>query len=769
MEQPTSGPDPGEVDRGWEQAAQEHFGVTHLNLPPRLLDDGSPNPEHFRALSSLLNTAGQSQIYGDGEKAAAARKINLNHQLTALDRSCVLHGFDPKHIMDARTQAEKALDAANKLQKTPREMLEAMDEELDALEAAMEQADTLCKKEIDEICDSTMEKAKLRGDSDPKAWRVRIERVRRLKDRARHDFPKRSRVCDRRAYEAAHLLRYLVYVGRSSSGRGDGASAVYKIYPHMARVSVGIWEAENGVAFEKGLARKGRIRYEGCIIEMGPGFGKTTLVNHWAARRISESPRDTGIFLHAVESVAKESLGFVANYFKDDNEGGRRNLSLFPGLRVYRNNTGELHMDTPNRTKTPTAQATGVGSAGLGKDHLWQIYDDVVPQDDVDQETERKRRYSRIVNTWMSRLRGDEHFWLYTGYPWHRDDATMRLENDARRESERVAKLIRSGQKMAKAKVAVRVIRIPCGGPDSVPKFKSICPEMKDSSYLRGVYHRDRHGYSANYRLQPLDEAMRLVSRLRLYDPADEDHIEFARGAVNHLSLDPTATNHGRGDKAGVMLLAQGELKVPPQQEGTIAFEKRIRVLDVHEIGATQTELTNFFGDYAQTARIDYVHVETRSGFVATAEMIENTYGIDVIRYDPTNKKKGDRLRAVAPMLNDGNAHLGVRACVELPGRRDDEGRIVPDYERYSRLYEQILDFGVVQDDHLVDCLTQVLIYLAPHMDIGLGAISEQVKRAQEIESQVVQAKRKLFEEANRGDDSKDPGQEEVEFFSSWN
>ena len=764
------GPDPGGGDgggAGWEQLAQKHFGITHLSLPPRLLEDGSPNPEHFRAQSALITSAGLGQIFGTGDAADSAKKININHQTQALERSCVLHGFDPKHIMDARTDAEKALDAANRLQQAPRGLLEELDDELDALEKAFDAADKGCLEEIKRRMQRGDAPKSARGAQDPKAWCVRLLRVRRLRERARHAIPDKTPPQFHKSVEAAHLLRYMVYVGRSSSARGQGAKTVYQIYPHLCEKSVGIWEAEHGVAFVDGHCHKGMIAYEGVMIEEGPGFGKTTIVNHWAARRMSQSPRDTGVFLHAKAEKAKESLGFVANYFRRDNEGGRRNLSLFPDLKVYRDNSDELHMDVPNRTKTPTAQATGVGSAGLGSDHLWQIYDDVVPQDDAEQETERKRRYSRIQGTWMTRLRGKESFWLYTGYPWHKDDATMRLEKLARTEADRVRQAIRSGQKLATAAVNIRVIKIPCGGPNSVPKFKSICPEITSPAKLRSIYHRDRAVYAANYQLVPLDEAMRVIAALRFYDPPSEEHLAFARRSINHLSFDPAATNHDRSDKAGIALLGEGDIDVG-LEGGVRQFERRLRVLEGWQIGATQNELVDWFGENVTALRVDRVHVETRGAYVATADMIENEYGVEVTRYDPTNRKKGDRLRASAPMLNDGNKHLGMRACVEFPGKVDEHGNIGPDYARYGALYEQFLDFGTVQDDHLVDSITQVCIELAPTMDIGLGAVSEQVKQVKEQVGELQQRKKDMLHDLRRRRDE-DASKEEMEFFSRWN
>jgi len=751
----------GGGDRDWEALSRERFGIEHLELPPRLDASGNPNPEHFRAIAMLISSAGLGQLYGDPDKAAELRRINLNHQITALERSCSLHGFDPKHIVDARSQAEKALDAAEKLQRIPRSDLELLDDEIEALEDAMDTADELCVREVEDRLRNSLDRFKdLRGDSSPKAWRARIGRIRRLKNRARHDIPKGTPRDRRDGVDAAHLLRYMIYVGRSSAVRGEGPKLVYKVYPHMAYVSVGLWEAEKRVGFVDGEVVRGAIPYEGVIVQMGPGFGKTTIVNHWAARRMSRSPRDTGVFLHAKEDKAQESLSFCANYFTRDNEGGRRNLALHPGLRVYRKNTEMLHLDCENRTKSPTAEATAVMTKGLGSDHLWQLFDDCVPQSDAEQETERKRRYDRIHGTWFTRQRGNEAFWIMTGYPWHKGDALCRLEDLARREAQRVARHRQQGQSAAREAVFIRVIKLPCGGPESSPKFRSICPEIASPAKLRSVYVRSADVYAANYQLKPRDEASRIIARLRFYDPRDGEHERFVRTSINHLSLDPAATNHGRGDKAGTMLLGQGDVRT---EEG---IERRLRILTAEEIVATQTELVNFLAAFCQKARVDYVHCETRSGFVATAEMIENRFGIDVIRYDPGRRSKGERLRAVAPMINDGNAHLGARACVEFPGRRDDDGRLVPDVERYGALYEQVLDFGTAAQDHLVDCLTQVCNYLMPQMDVGLGALSDRVREAVDEESHLIRARRELLEKARNPDRKRDRDREETEFFA---
>lgn len=750
-----------------ESVISEHFGIEHLEMPPRRCEDGSPNPEYHRFVFDLITKAQLAQLFGKGAGADSARKININHAMMAAKEACRLDGFEPKHISDVRSQAEKALDAAEQLKNCPSELLEIADEEIDALLASMDQADREAVKQGRERLEKNGGNlGSLRGQANPKAWCARLMLVKWLRERVRNDKLGRKEHSQYKPFiQAANLLRYMIYVGRSSAVRGDGASAVYRVYPHMVKAAIDIWEAEYKIGYENGRVEYDCIPYSGILLEMPPGHGKTTIVNHWAARRISRHPKETGLFLHAKAEKACDSLRQVADYMDAASASGRRNRALYDKLQVKQNKHGTLRMDVPNPPKSPTAEATGVMSAGLGADHLWQIYDDVVEQSDVEQETDRKRRYDRITGTWMTRLRGDQSFWIYTGYPWHKDDATMKLEKKAREEAERVAKLQSQGRHLASSAVYIFVSKQRCGGPKGVPKFKPLCKELVSQARLRATYHMDASVYASNYMLQPLEDSARIVRKLRLYDPESAEHIRFVGSSINHLSVDPAATSKPTSDKAGIMLIGEGVIHYTDPVSGVEMVEKRARILACHEIHANQSDLVDWCGEFIQAARVDYVHVETRSGYHATAEMFENKFGLDVIRYDPKNMKKSERLRLVAPMLNDANAKLGLRACVEFPGKRDPDGNIIPDYENFGDLYEQILDFGVTADDHLVDCLTQVCNEMSTRMDIGLGAATAQVRAVEQEYGRVESAKRDLFKRL-KDKTPKDEGQEEWEFFS---
>src|SRR5690606_27760932 len=119
---------------------------------------------------------------------------------------------------------------------------------------------------------------------------------------------------------------------------------------------------------------------------------------------------------------------------------------------------------------------------------------------------------------------------------------------------------------------------------------------------------------------------------------------------VRRLSIDPSATNSEKSDKAGVVYLGEGFVTWR-DKNGVVHEEKRIRILDAFEIRANQSEIVEHARTYTRDHPTDYVHIETRAAFHATAELWQSRWGTDVIRHDPTNQKKGVRLKSCAPML----------------------------------------------------------------------------------------------------------------------
>lgn len=542
----------------------------------------------------------------------------------------------------------------------------------------------------------------------------------------------------------------MIYVGRSSlsTGLGEGgASSVFKIGFHHAKIAVDIWRAETGthIGMPMGedldpyhpepVIKKGAFQCDGAIVICPPSHGKTEEASHWCARRISENPYEQGWVVHAQAKQAENILGYVSNYFDITTAQGRRNRALFPSVPYVfkKRNNRVFWLDLPHKTKQPTMSAAGVRAKVSGSDASFILFDDPVDQRETEQDAERERTYSLMQGTWLTRLRGQKGkgdkrgtFHLTTTTLWHPDDANCR----------RIA--LAKEKQDTSAFLPLLVSRQGCGGPNSVPPFKPLWPEMYGQQYLRRKYAEMRSPtlYSAAYMSDPVAEARKIIRKIRLYDPAHPDHARFLQIAKFYLSLDPAATNREGADKAGIVYGGLGELaweEISDDGTQVMSTEMRFRVLDAHQIHATQSELVEHAFGLCLVNKVDHVVAETRSGYVAVAEMFENMHGIKPIRIDPGNKSKEIRLRSAAPMLEDGNSDSGLRAVVEFPGKRDETGKIVPD-EKFHFLYDQILNFGFCSDDHCVDAVTQVVNYLASDLGVGRGIASriaqQQVERA---------------------------------------
>lgn len=686
-------------------------------LPPRV-KNGRPNPDHYREKYALVNDLMLSALK-NGDKIP----FNYESAIGGIDKEAKAAGFDPKALQETRTPEQVIADAVSRLLDAPASVWELLDDEIDAVEKAMLQADNMCGEIITDRIDE--EEDKTLG----KDWRRRLARIKRLRDRARNRIPalngygKKPLREDRPHYESAWVLRLMVYVGRSNMADLANAApskSVYMIGRHHAEMAVAYWEAKEGVHY--GVPEgsdspfveimRGAIEYKGCFLACPPGHGKTEVGRMIEASRFAENPKRQLLINHAQSKEAEKNLGYLRSLFELDNPAGRRFYSLF-GLKLKQGNQQKFELELPVKLRQPSGWAGGVKAKVSGANASDQWWDDPVDQKEAEQETERKRTFDLLNGTWLTRMRGDG-FVLATFTPWHHDDAMMRFVD-----------LARNGKAMYRVKIQ------KTGGPrDSVP-FKPVWPEMYPARKLREIYDRMRNPslFSAAYMMNPKPEEMRIVKRLRLYDPMSPEHGQFLDNCVKYLSLDPAATRGERSDRAGVLYAGCGAVAIEKLVDGkpVHGVEKRVRILDFEAISATQADLVNYTVNLCRARPVDYVMVETRSGYVGTAEMFENYHGVDVRRLDPKNRSKEERLRAAAPALEDGNSEVGFRAVVEFPGVYNDAGILVLN-ERFKQLADEILDFGACPTDHGVDALTQLVIDLSPELGIGTGgSVSRQI------------------------------------------
>lgn len=668
--------------------------------PPRYLG-AKPNLDHLRWAYRQINKL--SLDVATGKKLAMPDGYNLGQAEKLLDSEAKnIHGVNAKHLRDARSDAQVLEEAARVYQETPDSIFEWTDKMIDEMERQMDRADLHCAERMGGT--GTLSESNAKLEAIKKKCSEQLCRLRILRTRARTAFAPGTKKSDEPYFTAAHLLRFGVYVGRSPQGHGPGS--VFRVAEHHADMAFRTYEAENRRCWWQG--RWDEQEVEGIMLVIPPGHGKTAYGIHRQVLRSCQNPRRRVIVIHANIDEAAKNVQFVGAYFDSGEAPGRRVRSLFPELPALRQrNQSQIVFELPEVQRQPNYKAYGLhaNAAGADCDELWQ--DDLIDQKIAEQEMERKRAFDRVNGTWERRKRGKRALTFITCTLWHHDDPNSRLIELTKNQKTRFRILIKR-----------------CGGPDSTPPFKPLWPEEYPAAKLKTIYGQMRNPrlYSACYECNPTPDGLRKVKRLAYYLPGDPTHQRFLARALFYLSLDPTATNRERSDRAGLVYVAMGDV-ITDGPGNTRVMDRRLRIIDARQFHATQTEGVNEVCAFALTNMVHYVIAETRSGFNATAEMLE-ARGMDVIRHDPKNRKKELRLGDVAPMLDDSLREKGFPgAVVEFPGRLSDDGKIVKDNESTLHwLEQQILEFGNVAEDHAVDALVQVCKEVGHELAVGEGS-----------------------------------------------
>lgn len=703
---------PDDMQADWVQA---------LNLPPvpQAKVGGKVNPEHYRIRLAHVNLVAEAAV-----KRGLAIPFNIEAITKMIEREASMAGLDAISIQDARSEGDKIIAAVTRLldEGDKDAIFEATDEEIDILIKRMAEvvedpqrgAESIIWKRMMNTTDvaglierdkKKKEEARQRG----KKWLNRLRGVKRLREYARHPIPPhRVKECKDNdvlyaAWEATHVIRYMLYIGRSSTlpykTETGHVTNIYRIGRHHVRFAVDTYEARTGLDYVDGKVKlRGTRPCKGVILIAPPGHGKSEFASHYLALEICLKPTTQALYIHAIADKAQEQKAHVARLFSRDTSAGRRNLSIWPiVLDKTDNNKTKMRVKLPERTKSPTITSTGIMAAQLGVDTNLQILDDIVPQSDVDQPTERKRRFEILSGTFGTRQRGVDTFRVVIGTFWHHDDALSNLWKLSEKSSDLYVNSMQA-----------------TGGPNTSPPFEPLWPEVFPASDLRRRFeemNRNISLWSANYQGNPITEESRLIRSLAYYDPDTMDHNEFMASSVFHVSVDPTATNKETADKAGLVYVAVGEVAATTVVDGvaTTAYQTRARIIDYKDIRVNQVELADTVAKYTMMRPVFQVHVETRGGYQATADILQNKWGIEAVRHDPGPRAKEQRLKQCAGII-DGSL-LGLAPLVEFPGVLMSDGKCGPD-NRHKDFYAQFLDFGFAKDDHCVDATTQLLNYL---------------------------------------------------------
>lgn len=699
-------------------AAQSILGILAqwkpLPLPPPTIGN-KPNPAYFQAKYQLANDLNLRAMQ------SGTMIPGYDSTMSGIAREVKIAGFDEKSIQDQRSDAEKLRSAYDAMREQPLDVLTMLDSEVQLLEEGFEKAFEVVGRQYDKVSGQRpgegVSEYELRIAQGKKASGL-MRRIIRLRKKIRNpraaypDDPRRADIA-----EACRPLWFMLYVARTNEkaqaqqlANGE-LSYVLRIGEHHGGLALAHWIARNHVRFRDLMAHKVEHPYQGMVGQRPPGHGKSEFAMACTALEACIRPTMQGVYLHAVKEQAEDALKYIAQMLGEDSEAGLRRRAMYPDIQIERSNTKMLQLRLDTKLKSPTLRASSTSTKALGSNVDWLVIDDAVPKSDRDQPAERERRKSNIGGTWMSRLRGGGGYVMIIGTVWHPDDYLAGMIREA--EAGKGNFLLTKGV---------------TGGPNSNPPFYPLWPEVYPASTLKRLYEtiKDPEIWACNYEGNPTPESTRVIHNLRYYDPLSTEHADFLASAQFHISSDPTATNRENSDKAGLVYAAFGEIVVTTSQD-TVLAETRLRLIDATEQHWSQVQLADGIAAYAATRPTSMAHVETRGGYHATADILENKYGIVAIRHDPTNVKKLARLKRVAGLIDDSIA--GIRAQVEFPGMKMPDGTVGPD-PRWRWLYDQFLNFGFAAD-HSCDAVVQLVQWGVNDglLVAGEGEVSRQAVR----------------------------------------
>lgn len=696
--------------------------------PVRLLEGGSPNSDYFRWLYGRILE--QAVTAAEQGKSVA----NLPQMLSGFRELCDMHGVDADLLAEQKSETVLIREAIDRLLETPEALFELEDRQIDLLDQRMTETVRIMGEFIDRQKDKAsiagvqqvaehhlainIHQAQIKKKSAERILTM-IEKVRRLRRWAREAIPSEALKGLEDRWDASRTLRFMLYVGRSNISKGGEGNQFYTIGKHHCAMAFSVWKAKYGIHVGPFMLQKGAYygakgvnpKYDGCIIVCPPGHGKSDFAAHEVALWIIDNPYEQVLVGHAKEDKASDQMRYTSAMFDMGEPVGRRRHALFPHIKVSRKKrptTSSLHLDVDQTLKAPALRAHGINEAISGSNATKMLLDDPVDEKEAEEPSTRDRKYNRICNTWLTRLRGSEEtFTLVTATIWHEDDAVSRLVS------------------LADAGKARYVICwMPAGGPD---KFKPVWPEMYPAAYLKSKYAQNPQQYQTVYMMKPAGKSGKIVNAFRWFDPQSEEHQEFIGRCAVHVTVDPSATNRQKSDRHGVLFVGVGELRQETALENggkQVSTRRVARILSADSIHAAPVDVLASIAARAAAQRVDYLHIETVGGFGALADVAENLYDMPTIRHTPTGQgSKEQRLRSVAPMID---ASLpGMIPCVEFPHAPDDPTR---PHDDIRWLTDQILRFGSTKADDGVDALTQLLKHLSGELSPGEGAVTQSVR-----------------------------------------
>lgn len=544
-------------------------------------------------------------------------------------------------------------------------------------------------------------------DVKKKRWVRTLKKVAQVQRWCRVEVPEKWRrkgtPADREVARYLHPLRYALYTLRSHLMSEDATPTLIEAPDHLVKTVMIIECAEHN-AVEYGI--------DGVLIVFPPRHGKTTIMQAKKALGICKHGHFCNAIIHHNQDHAIDRVQAVKDHFASDTDVGRRRRALYPHVSLdERKSKNKRDLNVFHRgkrlniEKEGNLKAYGVHSQATGVTIHKLDADDPSDQKEQAEEGTRNRTNAALAQTWVPRLTGRRKFMLYICTRWHPEDFVGVL-----------LRLTKTGE------MNLAYYSIACGGPDD--GFTPIWPEAGyDSNFLKGAYGRlGPIMYACQYQNNPDAKESRKIKQLCCFDGAELDPDTrtapykrfFAdRETRFYLSVDPTGTSSKYSHKAGITGAAFGNLR----GEDNIDRPQLLffRYWSVHEGQHGLAEIiAEYCGDESLERQIDFILVETTSGFHATPEALEKVHGIPstkVQRRPPGVGTKVSRLLKYAIHLEMGDARF---PGIWVTGERGEQ--VLQIDPAWTELAVQLLQAASASDDHLLDCVRQQLAEVSPEI-----------------------------------------------------
>ena len=503
-----------------------------------------------------------------------------------------------------------------------------------------------------------------------------------------------------------------------------------------------------------------------------PGHSKTTSMAGMVCGEIIDQPWLRHLYLTDSDDKAKKFVDYVRTILR-----GRKCRALYPDLRVLtirekkQDSSRRFTVMRPNLSKEPTLEAAGMQTkiGGNRYDRIW--IDDACPEEVRYQANMRQRINEKFANETERRLNDPSSARIrMTGSLWHIQDllmTTLAQINEGSR------------QDWGVSIEQFRILDDENGNP--VP----IWPERFTSAWYAAIRHRDYPVYERLFMLRCTETKDKIIHKLRFFpsdmddplwgDLGDRARLAFEarrdkiRNSEKWLSIDPSSTSGKLSTRTAAVEIA-------------ITTDGNAYVTDCWMMQGNPAGFQSWLADMIMSGRYRYVLCEAQGGMIGMVSLAKeyvrkrlaeeryewngsfcecNTLGKGRSK---TNESKGQRLKNVAPLIEDGYIRFPGRLKQNTGAKNTTWEFVCSARDNIKELAAQFMNFPSGLNDGL-DCITQFLAYNCHRLSRESSALSETPGvQAGGEKSQFQEAAHAMLTDFERDDDAGSDSEREFEW-----